>query len=511
MATILKSIGLKGLDAYLIQVEVSVYGGVAMTSIVGLGDTAVKEAAERMETCLVGLDLEYPKKRIVINLSPSEVKKSGTHFELPMIIGVLLESEQLNPVDIDLEEYLLLGELSLNGELRGFRGVLPMIIAAKNRGCHKIILPTSCLKEAALVKGMELYPFDTVNQVMNFIQKKAPRKPAASDPHLEQKAATNRDFHDVFGHKDIMNYIVAAAAGSHNLLLIGAPGCGKSMIAKRMPTILPEMTDEEILEVTSIYSICGQLKENRLVIQRPFRAPHYNASPNALIGGGVNAMPGEISMAHHGILFLDEFPEFSRSTLESLRQPLEDRTVTISRVKETNIFPANFQLVAAMNPCPCGNHGTGHCSCSPFEIKRYTQRISGPIMDRIDIQKYMGKVDLFQTEQQPSGWSSKEMRERVARAREIQRRRFAAVPGIQANGQMESMHINEFCPLDRECTSLLKRSYEKFQFSARTHHKIIKIARTFADLDDSPEIRKPHMISGLMSRDLDKDKATMLV
>ena len=511
MASVLKSIGIKGLEAYLIDVEVSVYGGVAMTSIVGLGDTAVKEAAERMESCLVGLDLEYPKKRIVINLSPSEVKKSGTYFELPMILGILLESEQIIPEDIIMDEYLFLGELSLNGELRGFRGVLPMIIAAKGSGYRKIVLPTSCLKEASLVKGMEFYPFDTVHQVMSFIEKRIPRKPAVVDSAVEQKVVSNLDFADVYGHKDVMKYIMAAAAGNHNLLLVGAPGCGKSMIAKRMPTILPEMTEEEILEITSIYSICGQLKENRLITQRPFRAPHYNASSNALIGGGVNAMPGEISMAHHGILFLDEFPEFSRTTLEALRQPLEDRAVTISRVKHTNVFPANFQLVAAMNPCPCGNHGSGHCTCSPFEIKRYTQRISGPIMDRIDIQKYMGKVNLFQSEPYESNWNSGEMREAVSKARRIQLKRFSHLPGIRANGEMDSTHIKEFCPLDSECSRLLLQSYEKFQFSARTHHKIIKIARTFADLDESPEIRRNHMVSALMSRDLDKDKTTLLV
>jgi magnesium chelatase family protein len=451
MASVVKSIGIIGLEGYLIDVEVSVYGGVAMTSIVGLGDKAVKESSDRIETCLTQMDLTYPKKKIVINLSPSEVKKSGTYFELAMLIGILLESEQIVPVDIKMEEYIFLGEISLNGELKSFQGVLPMVIAARNKGLKKIILPTSCLKEASLVNDMELFPFDTLKQVMNFIENKTSRKPNTTKFEAVGKKEHKLDFTDVYGHKDVLEYVVAAAAGNHNLLLIGAPGCGKSMIAKRIPTILPEMTEEEILEITSIYSICGLLKENKLIIDRPFRAPHYNASSNALIGGGINAMPGEISMAHNGVLFLDEFPEFSRSTLEALRQPLEDRTVTISRVKQTNIFPANFQLVAAMNPCPCGNYGTGDCACTPYEIKRYTQRISGPILDRIDIQKYMGKVDLFQKDSNYKNSSSEELKE------------------------------------------------------------IVEIARTFADMDQSKEIQKKHMIYGLMARDLDKDKKTLLV
>lgn len=511
MASVLKSIGILGLEGYLIDVEVSVFGGVAMTSIVGLGDAAVKEAGDRMETCVTQMQLTYPKKKIVINLSPSEIKKSGTYFDLAMVIGILLESEQLAPKEIKMEEYIFLGEISLNGELRGFHGVLPMVIAAKNKGFLKIILPASSLREASLVKGMELYPFETLKQVTDFLEKKSPRWPSTEEFHIEQKTEHRIDFADVHGHRDVLDYVVAAAAGNHNLLLIGAPGCGKSMIAKRIPTILPEMTEEEVLEITSIYSICGQLKDNQLVTARPFRAPHYNASSNSLIGGGINAMPGEISMAHNGILFLDEFPEFSRATLEALRQPLEDRMVTISRVKHTNVYPANFQLVAAMNPCPCGNHGSGNCSCSPFEIKRYTQRISGPIMDRIDIQKFMGRVNLFQRDSSMTNPSSSDLKDVVSRARKVQVKRFSEVKGITANGQMESMHIKEFCPLDGESMRLLQRSYEKFQFSARTHDKIIKIARTFADIDGSKEIRREHMVFGLMSRDLDKDKRTMLV
>jgi len=512
MATVVNSIGILGLEGYLINVEVSIYSGLAMTSIVGLGDGAVKEAKERVETCLNKLDYIYPKKKIVINLSPSDIKKSGSYFDLAIIIGILLESEQIYPQKFNMGEYIFLGEISLNGELKSIHGVLPMVIAAKKKGFTKIILPSSCRREGSVVGGMEIFSFDNINQIINFMEKNIFIKSL-----IEPESSTNEmqefkiDFSDVYGNRDIIEYVAAAAAGNHNFLMVGAPGCGKSMIAKRMPTILPQMTEEEVLETTSIYSICGLLKDSGLITSRPFRSPHYNASSNALIGGGMNAMPGEISLSHNGILFLDELPQFSRNTLEALRQPLEDRCVTISRVKYTNVFPANFQLVAAMNPCPCGHHGTGNCNCSPYEIKRYTQRISGPILDRIDIQKYLGKVNLFEEGGQPKNLTSAEIKGKVEMARNIQLERFKTIKGITSNGQMESAHIKAFCPLDTDSLNLLQRSYEKFQFSARTHNKIIKISRTFADMDGSKEILKQHMIYGLMARDLDKDKSNMLV
>ena len=511
VATVIKSIGIAGLNGYRIDVEVSVFNGVAMTSIVGLGDAAVKEARDRIETCINQMELTYPKKKVVINLSPSDMKKSGTYFDLPMIIGILMESDQLDPVGIDLDDYILLGEIGLNGGLRSFNGVLPMIIAAKRMGYRKIVLPEDCLQEASLVVGMELFAFESLRQVITFFESKGSRVP--SQPSAPQRAKENHvlDFADVRGHRDVLDYVVAAVAGNHNMLMIGAPGCGKSMIAKRMPTILPDMTEDEVLEVTSIYSVSGLLKENRLIENRPFRSPHYNASANALIGGGMNALPGEISFAHNGILFLDELPEFSRRTLESLRQPLEDREVTISRVKQTNTFPANFQLVAAMNPCPCGNLGSTKCHCSDYDIKRYTQRISGPILDRIDIQKYMGKVDLFAATDASHVTGSSQMRDRVANARKAQLLRFSNANGVTTNSQMETAHIKEFCPLSSDCLRALQRSYEKYNFSARTYNKIIKIARTFADLDSAKEIGISHMIAGLMARDLDKEKNTMVV
>ena len=513
MAAVIKSIGISGLEGYIIHVEVSVYSGVAITSIVGLGDAAVKEARDRIETCINQLEFIYPNKKVVINLSPSDTKKSGTYLDLPMVIGILLESGQLSPAGLILEEYLFLGEIGLNGELKSFRGVLPMIIAARKQGYKKVILPQCCSEEATLVKDMEILAFAELSEVILFLEKGILCKAHRSDRALSstQENPYGPDFRDVYGHRDVMEYVTAAVAGNHNLIMIGAPGCGKSMIAKRIPGILPDMTEDEILEVTSIYSISGLLKKGRLINKRPFRSPHYNASPNSLIGGGINAMPGEISLAHNGVLFLDELPEFSRRTLESLRQPMEDRVVTISRVKHTNSYPANFQLVAAMNPCPCGNYGNEKCKCSDYDIKRYTQRISGPILDRIDIQKYMGKVDLFNHLDENRNFSSDELKSRISEARRRQAVRFAGVSDITTNSQMEAPHIKEFCVLTEDCTNLLQLSYEKFQFSARTHNKIIKISRTFADLDGSETIRKKHLIMGLMARDLDKEKRTMLV
>ncbi len=511
MASVIKSIGIFGLEGYVVDVEVSVFDGIAMTSIVGLGDTAVKESRDRIETCLSQLEFIYPQKRIVINLSPSNVKKSGSYFDLAMLIGILLESGQIKPIDFVIDEYIFLGEISLNGELKSFSGVLPIIVNAKKNGINKIILPTSCYEEAIAVNGVEIFAFDNLEQVITYIERKIYLIPKKSKVKAKIDNKYRIDFSDVYGHKDIMEYVIVAAAGNHNILLNGAPGCGKSMIAKRIPTILPDMTENETLEISSIYSICGLLKNSNLIVERPFRSPHYNASANALIGGGANAMPGEISLAHNGILFLDELPEFSRTTLEALRQPLEDRKVTISRVKFTNIFPANFQLVAAMNPCPCGNLGSDRCNCSHYDIKRYTQRISGPILDRIDIQKYMGRVNLFESRNEHKNLSSKAIKEIVEKARIMQLKRFENINDINFNGQMDSSHIKELCPLDSECLDLLQKSYEKFQFSARTYNKIIKIARTFADIDESSEIYRKHIIFGLMSRDLDKDKNTLLV
>ncbi len=512
MASVVKSIGVIGIEGYLVDVEVSVYDSItSVTSIVGLGDMAVKEAKDRVEAAYNELKMVYPKKKVVINLSPSDIKKAGTYYDLPIIIGIMIESGKLTPVDFSLKDHIFLGEIGLNGELKRFAGVLPMVIAAKRNGFTKVILPSSCLQEASVLKGLDLYAFDHLIQVIKFIQNKIPRKPCEPKAVKKTPDKATVDFSEVYGHRNVIEYVVAAAAGNHNILLIGPPGCGKSMIAKRMPTILPDMTEDEILEVTSIYSICGKLKEGELMDRRPFDSPHYRASPNSLIGGGVDAKPGAITLAHNGILFLDEFPEFNRATLESLRQPMEDGVVTISRVKHINVFPAKFQLVAAMNPCPCGYYGTGNCKCKQEDIRRYSNKISGPILDRIDIQKYLGLVSRFEEQSDNENPSSAILKERVETARRIQLKRFEKISGVNFNGQMDTPQIKEFCSLNSKSNDLLEKSYKKYQFSNRTYNKIIKIARTFADMDESDKIYEKHLICGLMARDMDKDKNTMLV
>jgi len=511
VAVVIKSIGIQGLEGYPVDVEVAICSGIAATSIVGLGDAAVKEAKDRIEACISLYDYEFPQKKIIINLSPSEKKKSGTYFDLAMIIGLLIESGQVVPESSEFTAYIILGEISTTGNLRGFSGALPMLIEAKRRGYTKVMLPNDCMAEATLVKGLDIYLFSTLNEVIAFLEKRLHRLPCKKAPPKTDRIPNVLDFSDVKGHAEIMPYITAAVAGNHNLLMVGAPGCGKSMIAKRLPTIMPDLSDEEILEVTAIYSAAGLLHTNHLIDKRPFRAPHYNVSTNALIGGGVQARPGEITLAHRGILFLDELPEYSRRALESLRQPLEDKMITISRVKQTNRYPADFLLAAAMNPCPCGRHGSKSCQCTPFEIKRYRQRISGPILDRIDIQKYMGTIDFTNHECMNRTVSSRELKEQVEKSRQIQRKRFTRCSGITSNAGMQTAHLKEFCSLTSEPQKLLLKAFEKHQFSARTYDKILRLARTFADLNEEKEIGKSQIIRSLMARDLDKEHQTYLV
>ena len=400
MATQIKTIGVNGIEGYIIDVQVKLISGLSTMNIVGLGDVAVKEARDRIESAFEHLNLKFPKKKIVINLSPSDIKKSGTSFDLPMLIGLLIESAVLNEVELKVEDYVFIGEIGLTGELQHTRGILPMMVHAKNIGLKNIVLPYKSLEEAKMVKGLNLFAFTNIDDVIKWLEKRLYHKPMLSIDTPAQKEPNILDFKDVKGHDLILEFAAIAAAGNHNMLLIGPPGCGKSMIAKRMPTILPPMTEKEKLESMAIHSVSGILGKSNRMGERPFRSPHYNASTSAIIGGGTSALPGEISLAHNGILFLDEFPEYARQTLEALRQPLEDQSVTVSRVKQSNTYPAHFILIAAMNPCPCGYYGESSCSCSAYEIKKYRNRISGPIFDRIDIQKFLKPIDI---------WASKSM------------------------------------------------------------------------------------------------------
>ena len=514
MASIVKSFAVTGVDGYLVYAETKQIQGQPMISIVGLGDTAVKEAKERVEAVIQDAKLVFPQKKIVINLAPSDLKKSGSHFDLPIALGILMESNQLSIRR--KQEFAFIGELSLNARLRPCTGVLSMVIAAKESGIKNIILPRGNIKEASVVNGVNIFGFDCLKEVIDFLEEKKEYNISIDEVETEIEDKYKLDFNEVQGQDAMLEYIVVAAAGGHNLLMIGAPGCGKSMIAKRIPTILPSMSEQESLETTKIYSVAGLLKgRQHLVTKRPFRSPHHNASTNSLIGGGNNATPGEISLSHNGVLFLDEMAEFSKKTLESLRQPMEDQSVTISRVRYTNTYPSSFMLVAAMNPCPCGYYGTNHktqkCHCSDYEVLKYRQKISGPILDRMDIQKYVQSVNFLELASENYGKSSEELRERVESARKIQRKRFENIEEVKCNAQMNNALIKEHCKLETDGQRLLELAYDRFGYSVRTFHKYLKVSRTLADLEGSKNIRKKDIAMALLSRDLEKERSSMTV
>lgn len=507
MATVVQSVGILGVSGYSVKVQVKVLAGLSSVIIVGLGDTAVKEAKDRIESALDHFGFKLPKKKIIVNLSPADIKKTGTSFDLPMLIGLLVESEQIVPEDFNLDETVFIGEVGLSGELNGIKGILPVVIEAKKMGFKKVILPSENLYEASHVGGIELIGMGTLEEVVMVMEGRLHYQSQTPFSPIKPKAS-ELDFSEVMGHDEMMIHIVAAAAGNHNLLFIGPPGCGKSMIAKRIPTIMPDLTDEELLEVMTIKSIAGGFNSDEYLRTKPFRSPHYNASVNAIIGGGTYAKPGEITLAHHGVLFLDELPEFSRRTLESLRIPLEDRQVVVSRVKEINTYPANFLLVAAMNPCPCGHHGSNKCICSPNDIKRYQQKISSPIMERLDIQKFLSKVSILKHRngEKNQKFSSSSMKAQVVLARQIQQNRFKNLKGVFSNADMTSAQAAEFCILEPAAEKLMVKALNQMDFSVRVYSKFLQLAQTYADLDESYKIAEKHLMLALMSRDLDKQR-----
>lgn len=513
MATAVNSFAIAGIDGYRVEAEtVTMYGHPSIT-IVGLGDTAIKESRQRLEAAINYAGYEFPKMKIAINLAPGDIKKSGSHFDLSMAVGLLVETSQLTVDGETLASYGFIGELSFNALLRPCGGVLSMVIAAREAGIKKLIIPADNIKEASLVQGIEVFGFNDLKSIANYLEGKenyvAPAVETGSPSIGWNKAL---DFLDVQGQDALIQHIVVAAAGGHNILMSGSPGCGKSMIAKRMDTILPDMTEEEALEVTKIFSVAGLLRyRDQLITQRPFRAPHHNASMNSLVGGGNPAVPGEISLAHNGVLFLDEIAEFNKKSLNALRQPMEDKIVTISRVKSIVTFPCNFMLVAAMNPCPCGYYGQDRCKCSDYEVLKYRQKISGPILDRIDLQKYVPPVNYLKLVPQSKGKSSAELREKVQFARKIQQNRFADIPAVNCNAQMTEALVKNFCQLDEAGNRLLQLAYDRYRYSARTFHKFLKLARTFADLDGSAKIRKQDVSGALLARDLDKEQSRLLV
>lgn len=508
MASTVYSFTISGIEGHVVEVETDTLMGIPSVSIVGLGDKAIKEARERLEAAIRHSNYYFPPQKVVFNLAPSDMKKTGTHFDLAMAIGLLLRTNQIQASSLDNTGFI--GELSLNSFIRPVAGVLPMAIKAKETNISRLIVAKENVNEAKLVKGLEIHGCGTLKDAIDLLNGV---KSFSTDNRIDIPASPQEnhqmDFQDVKGQEFMLDYIAIAAAGGHNLLMIGPPGCGKSMISKRIPTILPKMSEDESLEVMKIYSVAKLLKnKSSLITERPFRAPHHNASANSLIGGGSYALPGEISLAHNGVLFLDEMGEFSRKSLDSMRQPLEDRTVTITRVWGSNTYPANFMLVGAMNPCPCGYFGQERCRCTDYEVLKYRQKLSGPIMDRMDIQKYVGVVDFFESNSR--GRSSSEIRTVIEKAREIQQERYKHIPFLNCNAQLTPALIQEFCRLDKESINLLRRAAERFQYSGRTIHKYIKIARTIADMNEERDIQSIHMRKSLLSRDLEKDEQTFL-
>lgn len=428
-----------------------------------------------------------------------------------MAIALLIQSAQIFVEEV--ERYAFIGELSLNGDLRPCVGVLPMVMEAKNKGIKNVIVPIDNMPEASLISDINIFAFNKLREVTDFLIGIKPYEPIKDiKDNYKIDSPYIIDFQDVQGQDTALEFVAVAAAGGHNLLMSGTPGCGKSMVAKRIPTILPEMTEEEALEVTKIHSVAGLLKNRgTLITERPFRSPHHSASTNSLVGGGVFAMPGEISLAHNGVLFLDEIAEFNKKTLDALRQPMEDCRISIARVRHSHVFPANFMLVAAMNPCPCGYHGESRCHCTDYEIVKYSQKLSGPIMDRIDIQKHFRSVDIKDLTNDIKGPTSKSLAIKVERARSIQRKRYENIIGISCNAQMTPELIKEYCKLDEESMKILMLAYEKFKYSARTYHKFLRVARTFADMDGEENIKKTHIIKAIMCREIEKEQATMVV
>jgi magnesium chelatase family protein len=502
MAIILNTFSLEGIEGNRVTVEASLLDGPNVFTIIGLAEQSVKEAGERIEAALARYGFLLPEGKKVISLAPADIKKRGSHYDLSIAICLLAQCGMIKAKNPG--KYIYIGELSLNGDLRPVKGVLPMVSEAKKQGFTDIIVPFENYHEAALLSGVNIYPFKSLASVISFLAGKTGSQDIEFPGELfSDEEFQTLDFEDVKGQDELIDAIVLGASGGHNILMIGEPGCGKSMIASRIPTILPSMSEEECLDVTKIYSIAGLLKKSGYLInKRPFRAPHHNASLNALIGGGQGATPGDVTLAHNGVLFLDEMTEFSRTTLEALRQPLENRYVTISRVNYSNTYPADFMLVAAMNPCPCGYHPGKRCRCSDYEIQKYRNKISGPILDRIDIQKNVRPVGYFDIKDS-KGRSSKELKTIVERTRKIQQKRYKDIPGVSNNAGMTPALIGKYCVLDRESDDILREACERHAYSARAINKMLKVARTSADLDESENIRAKDILRVLSCRDLD--------
>lgn len=503
MVVCTKSMGLFGMNAFEVNVETDISNGMAAFDIVGLPDLSVKEARDRVRSAIRNSGFTFPLKRIVVNLAPANVKKAGSVYDLPILLSLLLSTGEIQS---DLSEYAFIGELSLGGEVRPINGVLPMAIQAKENGCKKFFVPAENAAEGAVVDGIEIIPTKNIKTLVSQLNSKEPIIPAKPDKTYTRERVFDFDFADVRGQYEAKRALEVAACGGHNIMLIGSPGAGKSMLAKRIPTILPDMTFDEMIETTKIHSIAGTLPSGTsLITSRPFRSPHHTVSPAGLSGGGAIPHPGEISLAHNGVLFLDELPEFSRASMEILRQPIEDGQVTISRVNATLTYPCSIMLVAAMNPCPCGYYGhpSRNCTCSPKTVSRYLAKVSGPLLDRLDIHIEVPPVEFNSLSSSEKAESSAEIKKRVDKVRKIQNERFKGT-SISCNAKITSALLREVCPLDDNAKSVLNKSFDVMGLSARAYDRILKVSRTIADLDGSEVIKTPHILEAVQYRSLDR-------